>query len=75
VSEAKRARALEDAGRLLSRRVGLRLDPAIRGRLARAVHDEAARCGMDDDSYVSQLDADPDLLQHLLNRAGDLVLP
>ena len=35
--------ALDDAGRLLARRVGLRLDPAIRGRLARAVRDEAKR--------------------------------
>ena len=61
-------RALEDAGRLLSRRVGLRLDPAIRGRLARAVRDEALRAESDEAGYVARLDADPDLLQELLNR-------
>jgi chemotaxis methyl-accepting protein methylase len=68
MTEARGDRALEDAGRLLSRRVGLRLDPAIRGRLARAVRDEAARCGTDDAAYVARLDAEPDLLQDLLNR-------
>lgn len=61
-------RALEDAGRLLARRVGLRLDPAIRGRLARAVRDEAQRAGSDEAAYVARLDNDPDLMQDLLNR-------
>ncbi|MEA3019184.1 MAG: chemotaxis protein methyltransferase CheR, partial [Actinomycetota bacterium] len=60
--------ALDEAGRLLSRRVGLRLDPAIRGRLARAVRDEAIRCGDDESTYVARLETDPELLQHLLNR-------
>jgi chemotaxis protein methyltransferase CheR len=59
-------RALEDAARLLSRRVGLRLDPAVRGRLARAVRDEAE--GQDLGDYVARLDTDPDALQALLNR-------
>ena len=59
--------ALDEAGRLLSRRVGLRLDPAIRGRLGRAVRDEAARSGADEADYVARLDGDPDLLQELLN--------
>jgi chemotaxis methyl-accepting protein methylase len=61
-------RALDEAGRLLSRRVGLRLDPAIRGRLGRAVRDEAARSGAKEADYVAQLDRDPELLQDLLNR-------
>ena len=60
--------ALEEVGRLLSRRVGLRLDPAIRGRLARAVRDEAERTGEDEHQYVARLSADADLLQSLLNR-------
>ncbi|HEX7168430.1 MAG TPA: protein-glutamate O-methyltransferase CheR [Acidimicrobiales bacterium] len=61
-------RALDEVGRLLSRRVGLRLDPAVRGRLARAVRAEAERCGEDEAAYASRLEADPELLQHLLNR-------
>ena len=61
-------RAVDDAGRLLSRRVGLRLDPAIRGRLERAVRDEAARVGDDPEAYVASLERDPDRLQDLLNR-------
>src|SRR6185436_19429569 len=55
-------------GRLLSRRVGLRLDPAIRGRLEHAVRDQAARHGQDQADYVAQLEADPERLQELLNR-------
>ncbi|MEY2478353.1 MAG: chemotaxis protein methyltransferase CheR [Actinomycetota bacterium] len=61
-------RALEDVGRLLSRRVGLRLDPAIRGRLERAVRDQAASHGEDESAYVAGLEADPARLQELLNR-------
>jgi chemotaxis protein methyltransferase CheR len=61
-------RALEEVGRLLSRRVGLRLDPAIRGRLESAVRDQAARHGQDQADYVAQLEADPERLQELLNR-------
>ena len=60
-------RALDEAGQLLARRVGLRLDPAIRGRLARAVRDEVARLGVDALDYVARLDAEPELLQDLLN--------
>ncbi|MEY2567998.1 MAG: chemotaxis protein methyltransferase CheR [Actinomycetota bacterium] len=60
--------ALEEVGRLLSRRVGLRLDPAIRGRLERAVRDEALRHGENETDYVKRLEADPERLQELLNR-------
>jgi chemotaxis methyl-accepting protein methylase len=60
--------ALDEAGRLLARRVGLRLDPAIRGRLARAVRDEAERRAESMADYVAQLDRDPVALQDLLNR-------
>lgn len=61
-------KALEDAARLLSRRVGLRLDPAVRGRLARAVRDEAENQGQELEDYVATLDRDPEVLQGLLNR-------
>lgn len=56
------------AAHLLSRRVGLRLDPAIRGRLARCVKDGAAASGEAEQDYVARLDRDPDALQDLLNR-------
>ena len=61
-------RALEEVGRLLSRRVGLRLDPAVRGRLVRAVRDEAERFGLDEAAYAATLDGDGERLQQLLNR-------
>jgi chemotaxis methyl-accepting protein methylase len=59
---------LDQAERLLARRVGLRLDPAIRGRLARAVRDEAERLGESATDYVARLEGDSAALQDLLNR-------
>jgi chemotaxis methyl-accepting protein methylase len=59
---------LDEAARLLARRVGLRLDPAVRGRLARAVRDEAERLGADASAYVAHLHGDAAALQDLLNR-------
>ena len=61
-------RALDDAAQLLSRRVGLRLDPSLRGRLVRAVRDEAARLDQDIAAYVASLERDDEALQLLLNR-------
>jgi len=60
--------AFDEAARVLARRVGLRLDPAVRGRLAGAVREEARRTGESVTRYVSQLERDPAALQHLLNR-------
>ena len=60
--------AVDEVGRLLARRVGLRLDPAIRGRLEHAVRDQAAQRGEDQGDYVARLEGDPDRLQELLNR-------
>ncbi|MBV9664952.1 MAG: protein-glutamate O-methyltransferase CheR [Actinobacteria bacterium] len=59
---------LAAAARLLARRVGLRLDPAIRGRLSRCVAEEATAHRVDAADYVGRLDEDPALLQDLLNR-------
>ena len=53
---------------MLSARVGLRLDPAIRGRLVRAVRDEAVRFGEDEATYAAQLESDSGRMQDLLNR-------
>lgn len=60
--------ALDDVSRLLARRVGLRLDHAIRARLVNAVRDEAEARDLAVDAYVATLDADPVALQDLLNK-------
>jgi chemotaxis methyl-accepting protein methylase len=60
--------ALDEVARLLARRVGLRLDPAVRGRLAGAVRNAANRRGENTTEYVAHLDRDPAALQDLLNR-------
>ena len=60
--------ASTDAARLLARRVGLHLDPSLRGRLSRCVAHEAEQAGLDVQTYVASLDADGVALQHLLNR-------
>ena len=61
-------RAFGDAAQLLARRVGLRLDPSARRRLARCVADEAAELGVDVANYVAMLEGDADAVQKLLNR-------
>ena len=61
-------RAIDDVARLLSRGVGLRLDPTIRARLARAVRDEAAARELDLATYVARLAVHPKDLQELLNK-------
>ena len=60
--------ALTTLGHLLARRVGLRLDPALRGRLARGVIEAAEAQNQDLTTYVASLDAHPAALQDLLNR-------
>jgi chemotaxis protein methyltransferase CheR len=61
-------RSFASAARLLAGRVGLRLDPAIRGRLTRALADEAAHRGITVDEYATTLEADAGALQALLDR-------
>ena len=61
-------RALTIAAQLLARRVGLRLDPAIRGRLSRSVIEAAEARNQDLATYVASLDDQPAALQDLLNR-------
>jgi chemotaxis protein methyltransferase CheR len=56
------------AGRVLARRVGLRLDPGLRGRLARSVREEAAARGLDVPGFVARLETDAGLLQGLIDR-------
>jgi chemotaxis protein methyltransferase CheR len=61
-------RARTAAARLLADRVGLRLDPAIRGRLSRCLTDAAAARSEDLATYVTSLTAQPAAFQDLLNR-------
>jgi chemotaxis methyl-accepting protein methylase len=61
-------RAFVEAGDLLTRRVGLRLDPSERGRLSRCIVAGARARGLPPREYVSQLDTDPVALQDLLDR-------
>lgn len=56
------------AGSVLAKRIGLRLDPSLRSRLARCVGDEAAAHSLDVPAYVGRLETDPDLLQGLIDR-------
>jgi chemotaxis protein methyltransferase CheR len=60
--------ALAAAAHLLARRVGLRLDPTIRGRLSRCLIEGAEAQKQDPDTYVASLDGHPAALQDLLNR-------
>jgi chemotaxis methyl-accepting protein methylase len=60
--------AVDRAGQLLSQRVGLRLDPGIRGRLARAVLEGAQAHALDASAYGSRLSGDASLLQDLIDR-------
>jgi chemotaxis protein methyltransferase CheR len=56
------------AAGLLARRVGLRLDPALRQRLERCVREGAEAHRLTLDQYVATLEANPPLFQDLLNR-------
>jgi chemotaxis protein methyltransferase CheR len=60
--------ALLGAARLLARTVGLRFEPAIRGRLSRCLIEAAQARGLDTVSYVALLERDADAVQDLLNR-------
>jgi chemotaxis protein methyltransferase CheR len=53
---------------LLCQRIGLRADPTLRGRLRRAVRDEATVHGQDLGTYFDTLVLGGDALQGLLNR-------
>jgi chemotaxis protein methyltransferase CheR len=56
------------AARVLGRRVGLRLDPAVQSRLARCVQEAASARRQDEADFVASLDRDPAALQELLDR-------
>ena len=62
------AGALASVESLMSARIGLRLDPGLRGRLLHALEEEAAAAGLSVDSFVDALVHDPQMFQRLLNR-------
>jgi chemotaxis methyl-accepting protein methylase len=60
--------ALVAAARFLARRVGLRADPSIQGRLTRCLQEASAARGLDLPTYVALLTSDEAAVQDLLNR-------
>lgn len=60
--------ALHEAARLLAVHAGLRLDPAVRGRLAGAVREAAKDRAESSAEYVTHLNRDPAVLQDLVDR-------
>jgi chemotaxis protein methyltransferase CheR len=56
------------AGTLLKERAGLNAEPTVRARLARCLHDEAARFGLDPEAYLLRIEADGEAFQALIDR-------
>jgi chemotaxis methyl-accepting protein methylase len=59
---------VDSVAELLHRRIGLRPDQSLRGRLRRSIREEAARHGQDATSFLERLVTDGAALQALLNR-------
>jgi chemotaxis methyl-accepting protein methylase len=59
---------VDTVAELLNLRIGLRPDPTLRGRLRRAIREEASRHGQDPTAYVESLVADGGVLQSLMNQ-------
>ena len=59
---------LDGVAELLARKVGLRLDLSIRGRLSRCVLDDAAAYRLDVPTYIKGLENEPTRMQSLLDR-------
>jgi chemotaxis protein methyltransferase CheR len=60
--------AVDQVAGLLNTQIGLRPEPTLRGRLRRAIRDEALADGHDPQTYVNIVRSQPDALQRLLNR-------
>jgi chemotaxis methyl-accepting protein methylase len=60
--------AIDVAGELLDRRIGLRPQSSLRGRLRRCLREEVAAHGGDVDAYLRTLDGSETLLQSLVDR-------
>lgn len=59
---------MADVEAMMAYRIGLRLDPSLRGRLVRSLQDEAAACGLSVDGYSKALAHDSAAFQRLLDR-------
>jgi chemotaxis protein methyltransferase CheR len=59
---------VDEVAALLHLRIGLRPDKSLRGRLRRAIRDEASQLGQDPATYSVRLVADAEALQGLMNR-------
>ena len=59
---------VDTVAELLHLRIGLRSDPTLRGRLRRAIREEASRHGQDPTAYVESLLVDRAVLQSLMNQ-------
>ncbi len=59
---------LAAAGRLLGRRLGLRFNPSIAGRLSRSLAEEAAALDLEIATYTRRIEDEPTLLQGLVDR-------
>lgn len=57
-----------DVEAMMEARIGLRLDPSLRGRLVRSLEDEAAASGLTLNSYSQALAVDTAAFQRLLDR-------
>jgi chemotaxis methyl-accepting protein methylase len=57
-----------DVEAMMAARIGLRLDPSLRGRLERSLADEAAAAGLSLDHYSEALQLDTAVFQRLLDR-------
>ena len=60
--------AVEQVASLLLRRIGLRSDPGLSGRLRRAIREGALGASQGFTSYVDTVGANSEVLQVLLNR-------
>jgi chemotaxis protein methyltransferase CheR len=60
--------AVDRVSQLLNHEIGLRTEPALRGRLERCIRDDAADGGLDVDSYADTLTGGGSALQNLVNR-------
>jgi len=62
------AQTLDATSRLLARRIGLRLNPSVTGRVSRSIADEADAHRLDLITYCDRIEADPLMFQGLVDR-------
>ncbi len=68
ISDAAVESAVDDISDLLDKRIGLRPEATLRGRLRRSLRDEVTARGGDLAGYIASLARSSDLMQSLVNR-------